>query len=447
MTRRDAAILCIDDEREMLETLRRLLRPRVQHIYTARSGWEGIEILRRNHVDLVLLDLRMPHEDGLATLRNIRRLPDPPRVVLMTGQGTVGDAVTAMRLDAVDIVEKPFSGEEVWDRLEPLVTASLIDRVASDRETADPVDIDPYPEIVGSSAVMRDLKATIYQLSRTGATVYVSGETGSGKELVARALHATSPRGEAPFIAVDCGSLPESMIESELFGHEKSAFTGADRAHEGLFRAADGGTLFLDEVGELSRTMQVRLLRVLQEREVRPVGAIRPIPVDIRVIAASNVDLLRAVEEGFFREDLYYRLSSVVIHVPPLREHPEDIPEIIHALLRRNSDNPGRDVIFSPEAFRYLMAHAWPGNVRELENVLRRTLALTTHDYIELSDMKPGTIPASTGSSPTWLSAKDRAIDRALEATGGNKKEAARLLGVAESTVHRNLKRRQHLRS
>jgi DNA-binding NtrC family response regulator len=430
----------------MLETYRRILRTRAGRIILAENGREGLKQASRHDVDVVLLDLRMPGENGMDILYELKRLPHPPEVIIITGHGSVTEAVDAMKRGAADFIEKPFSPIQLTKRIEPLLRIRELE--AENEFLRNPADPDAlFPDIIGSSEVMRGVKSTIIQLAGADVTVTITGESGTGKELVARALHVAGPRRDKPFIAVDCGALPESMVESELFGYQKGAFTGAHQASPGLFRSADGGTLFFDEIGELPPSMQTRLLRSLQNREVRPIGSAHPVPVDVRVITATNMDLRQAVTTGTFREDLFYRLTAVILRLPPLREHRDDIPELADHILRRYTANDGKPYELSPAAMDALKQYPWPGNVRELENILSGACALSSRNAIDRDDLRIPVVPADTdGDGFSGLSsAKDKAIDEAMAASGGNKRQAAELLGIAESTVYRNLKRRNLL--
>ncbi|MFP4152692.1 MAG: sigma-54-dependent transcriptional regulator [Alkalispirochaeta sp.] len=471
-----ATVLCIDDEREMLNAYRRTLRSFVSTVLLATTADEGLALLRSNAVDIVILDLRMPGRNGLEALPEITDTPNAPAVIIATGHGSVVDAVEAMKLGAADFIEKPFTPARLYERIEPLLhrqRAGSTDATVPTRSVAD----DLFPEIIGVSGKIRDLKRTVAKLASTNVTVTILGESGTGKELIARALHEGSARRDRPYIVVDCGSLPETMIESELFGYRKGAFTGAHESAPGLFRSADGGTIFLDEIAELPLPMQTRLLRSVQNREIRPVGSHQPIKIDVRIIAATNRNLRDAVAAGTFREDLYFRLTAVVLNAPPLRERPEDVAPLAEHFLRQFSR--GISFHLQPAAVRRLEQHTWPGNVRELENVIHRAIALSHDGIIRAEDLKledaeiepaaqqearrtevvqgeatgpPGEvsapappehrIPPDRRDPTTLVNAKDAAIDSALEQTGGNRRQAARILGVAESTIYRNLKRR-----
>ncbi len=441
-------VLLVDDEPLFLRSLERLLRGEGHEIAGAGS-WEGIAPeLGRPELDVVLLDLVLGTADGLDLLERIKELRPDVEVVILSGHASIERAVDAMRLGAFDVLEKSIGDvhrlrntiRRAIERRRLVVrTRELEEELASHRGHA---------ELIGSSAAMRAVLRTVHSLRHNQSTVLIEGESGTGKELVARAVHVASPRRDRPFVPVDCGALPESIIESELFGHERGAFTGALGA-PGLFRVADGGTLFLDEVGEIPQTVQAKLLRALQEKEVRPVGATGAVPVDIRVICATNRSLREMVMEGSFRQDLYYRLNVVRLELPPLRERSEDVPLLAQHLLQKHQ-RPGAPVRgFTPEALERLCRHDWPGNVRELENAVEAALALAQGDLLDARDLPlgaaapaGGTQPAAAPDLPLSLGAYEKAaLQRALEETQGDASEAARRLGIGRSTLYRKLAR------
>lgn len=439
-------LLCIDDDERMLQFYTRMLRQQVTDIICTTSGREGVNLARERKAGVVLLDLRIPDLDGLSVLKELKELPSPPEVILITGHGTVQTAVEAMKLGAVDFLEKPFETVQLQRRVEPLLKIRALEaenRALKNIEEPESL----FPNLLGSSPIIRELKNTLFRLAQSDVPVTITGESGTGKELIARGLHEAGPRRESPFVVVDCGALPESMIESELFGHEKGAFTGADRGSQGLFRAADGGTLFLDEIGELPPLMQTRLLRAVQYQEIRPLGSTRSYRVDVRIVTATNSDLAASVREGSFREDLYHRITGVVVRAPALREHPEDIAEIAEGILKRHENDEHRRYRISEDALALLRNQRWSGNVRELENVLHGTIALLSGEIIDAAALKlrepfDTGVPTNAGAPKAFAETKEQAIDRALKASNGNKRRAAELLGVAESTIYRNLKRR-----
>lgn len=381
-------VLVVDDEKNWLVILEELLEDEGYEVLTSDNAHNALQIAMNNDVDVVVTDMKMPEIDGITFLDRLHRAkPDVP-IIMMTAYGTVEKAVDAMKKGAFDYISKPFTNEEFL-----VVVAKALEHfrlVAAHRKLRKEVeDRYRFGNIVSKSAVMRRLFETIEKIAPSKATVLITGESGTGKELVAQAIHYHSPRKEKPFVSVNCGALPETLLESELFGHEKGAFTGAIQRRKGRFELAHEGTLFLDEISEMSPHLQVKLLRVLQEMEFERVGGMETVHVDVRVIAASNRDLKLEMEEGRFRSDLFYRLNVVHIHVPPLRERKEDIPILVQHFITRYSEELGRErpIRVHPEAMRCLMEYHWPGNVRELENVVERAMILATGEEITLRDL------------------------------------------------------------
>ena len=438
----------------------------------AESGDSALALLEEQSVHMVLTDMVMPHMSGLEFLEKVRKLLPRTEVALMTGHGSIETAVQAMKLGAYDYITKPFSPLEelrlflrrMAEKVR-LVEENEFLRQRTDSETA-------VHGIVGSSARIQEVLRMIARLKDTRTPVLIYGESGTGKELVARAIHFRGVFAGRPFVAVDCGSLVPTLIESELFGYEKGAFTGALKSKQGLFQAADGGTIFLDEIGELPLELQAKLLRVLQEKEVRPVGSNQKIKVDVRVIAATNRDLEAAYKVGAFRKDLYFRLNVVTLHVPALRERRSDTPMLVHWFLERYA--PGGELHVTNAAMKALMQYDWPGNVRELENCVERAVALGNGQIIDLGDLPPSiaavppvaSVPAGraaqastildpdlagavavpespqTPMSTTDLEDIERAtIQRVFEQVNGDKALAGRMLGISRATLYRKLKR------
>jgi two-component system response regulator AtoC len=394
-------------------------------------------------IDLAVLDVQMPEMDGLTLLRGLRdRIPGLP-VVIMTAFGSIDTAVRAIASGAVDYVSKPMDVEEIRGTVRRALGRN------AEAQAALPVAGDELGGVVGRSPAMVDVYTTIARVAPGRSTVLILGESGTGKELIARAIHEHSPRRKRPFVAVDCGALTETLLESELFGHVRGAFTGAITDASGLFAEADGGTIFLDEIGDVSPALQAKLLRVLQEHQVRPVGGSAWRPVDVRVIAATNRDLGAAVAAGRFREDLYYRLKVVTIQLPPLRERREDIPLLVDHLVRRAARECRKTVTrVSEAALALLCAYDWPGNVRELAHVLERGVALAQHDMLTADDLptelrEPGEAPpASTPiDRPTLAELKRRYVQRVYEENGRNVSRAAAVLGVDRRSLYRMLQR------
>jgi two-component system, NtrC family, response regulator AtoC len=421
----------------------------------AESAEVALECLESEAPDIVLADLMMPKMSGLEFLPRVKELLPRCEIAIMTGHGSIETAVQAMKLGACDYITKPFRIEELKLLLERMEEKARL--VAENQFLREQVNADmELNGVVGSSSKIQDVMRMVARLKDTRTPVLITGESGTGKELVARAIHYRGSFAKRPFVAVDCGSLVPTLIESELFGYEKGAFTGALRSKDGLFQAADGGTIFLDEIGELSTELQAKLLRVLQEKEVRPVGSNQKTKVDVRVIAATNRDLETAYREGKFRKDLYFRLNVVTLHLPALRERKSDIPPLIHYFLDKFA--PGRTFSISPAATRSMMQYDWPGNVRELENCIERAIALGSKDSIELADLPPALQghelrsggekalpehPANGGSfADTDLEALERTtIQRVFEQVNGDKALARKMLGISRATLYRKLKR------
>jgi DNA-binding NtrC family response regulator len=414
----------------------------------ADTAEAALETLETRPPDIVVTDLKLPNLSGGELLRKIKEALPTTEVAIMTGHGSVESAVGAMKLGAYDYIEKPFRVERLRQLLQRmaekvrLVTENQFLRERVSNETQ-------LDGIVGSSAKIQDMLKMISRLKETRTPVLITGESGTGKELIARAMHYRGPLARMPFIAVDCGSLVPTLMESELFGHEKGSFTGALKTKSGLFQAANGGTIFLDEIGELPLEMQAKLLRVLQEKEIRPVGSNTKVPVDVRVIAATNRNLEESYRGGTFRKDLFFRLNVVAIHSPALRERKSDIPQLVHHFLDRYA--PGETIQVTPAAMKSFLQYDWPGNVRELENCVARAVALGDHATIDVADLPPAiseleTAEAETGESSslstTALADLERiTILRVFEQAGGDKARAGRMLGISRATLYRKLKR------
>jgi two-component system response regulator HydG len=442
-----ATVLVADDEVGMRESVARVLRREGFHVVAVEDGTAALDVLRREPVDLLIADLRMPGLDGLELLRAAKVVAPDTEVVVLSGHGTIEEAVEAMKQGAWDFLTKPF------DRA-PLVRAvrQALERralVLENRRLQRRVDeLSDAREIVGTSAAITGVLRLVDQVAPTSATVLVLGESGTGKELVARAVHQGSPRRDRPFVRVNCAALPDTLLESELFGHEKGAFTGAVGRRQGRFELADGGTLLLDEVGDLSPLAQAKVLRVLQEGEFEPIGAARTQKVDVRVIAATNQDLAALVADKKFREDLYYRLQVITIGVPPLRERREDIPLLAQAFLGRYAARHRRPVEgFTEEALARLHDHGWPGNVRELEHTIERAIVLAREPFLGLADLpepiaqaEPATRVVSIPIGMPLEEVELRLIEETLRQTRGNKELAAKLLGIASRTIYRKLR-------
>ncbi len=443
-----SVVLVVDDDEGLRESCRLILEEDFD-VLDAADGARGLEILRASEVDVVLLDVRLPGMDGIEILQQIKALDEQIEVILVTAVKTVRTAVTAMKLGAFDYLTKPFEEEEVL-----AVVKRAIERRALRREVtflrSELARRDNGDEIVGESPEMQRLFHLIAQVARTAATVLITGESGTGKELVARAIHRQGPRREKPFVPINPAAIPEALLESELFGHERGAFTGAYQKKLGRFELAHGGTLFLDEIATLRADLQVKLLRVLQEREIERVGGSRRIGVDVRIIAATNADIRRAVASQTFREDLYYRLNVVPIVVPPLRHRRDDVVLLVDHFIRKYDRQFGKRVTgVSPEAVSALREYAWPGNVRELQNLIERSVALVEGPLIHLRDlpmeMTLGDRQFRDGETP--LPPLNTALDQfekslvqgVLERVMWNQSKAAEVLGLHRNTLLRKI--------
>lgn len=436
-------VLIVDDDINILELIHRHLQSFNYHTYKAISVKEALTILKDSDIDLLITDLRMPDVDGLQLVRYVsEHYPGLPKLVV-TGYPSVDDAMSVLKSGAVDYLVKPFTKEE-------LKQAVLKSFVAGGRKTDKPekdrtkitISEQNYGELIGKSRSIKTVTAIIERVKDNKATVLIKGESGTGKELVARSVHYMGKFSRAPFIAVNCGAIPENLLEAELFGYTKGAFTGADGHRSGFFQAADKGTLFLDEIGNASHGVQSKLLRVLQEKEVIKVGSQKPEKIDVRVIAATNSDLLSLVQKGQFREDLYYRLTVVEIEVPPLRERKSDIPLLVEKfLLKYGLEYKDRPVAIAPEAMELLLRFHWPGNIRELENVIQRAVIMCD-TRIEVNDL-PDTLKYRIDFPDDQLlplrEIEKRYILRVLEATDNNKSRAAEILQIDRKTLRQKI--------
>jgi len=449
------SILIVDDELAILTSLSKILEDEGYQIAVAKSGQEALKLLSADPPDLMMLDIWMPDLDGLETLKLARELAPQVQVVMMSGHGNIETAVKAIKLGAYDFIEKPLSLENVTLR----VRHALDQRRLQEENKTLRSKVERQFELIGASPAMQKLRALINTAGPTNARVLIGGENGTGKELVARAIHQHSPRVEKPFVAVNCAAIPETLIESELLGHEKGAFTGATAQKRGQFEQADGGTLFLDEIGDMSLSTQAKVLRVLQEQQFTRVGGTKLIKVDVRVIAASNKDLLAEIRKGNFREDLYYRLNVVPIEVPPLRERKEDIPLLVKHFLKAHAEEQKvKPKGITPEALAALEQYDWPGNIRELRNLIERLMIMVTSDTIDathislLLQSRPA-VAGGAGAASTPLvmknfdSLKDARnafereyISRKLREHNWNVSRTAEDLKIERSHLHRKIK-------
>jgi DNA-binding NtrC family response regulator len=443
----DFTLLIVDDDPMVLASLKRTLHRERLTVYTCSTGREALTHLDSRPVHAALVDYRMPGMDGLALLQDITSTYPDVMTVILTGHGNVTVAVQAMKMGAVDFWEKPISPEALKARLTQLKRIWSLRRENSVLKKQLGKD-KKQPELIGQSPPIKRLQHLIALVGPSRETVLIQGETGSGKEIVAKLIHQASSRSTDPFIPVDCASITESVFESELFGHAKGAFTGAYSETLGLIRSANGGTLFLDEIGELPFPVQAKLLRVLQEKEVRPVGSAKSYPIDVRILAATNRRLEDDVKSDRFREDLFYRLNIITVQIPSLRERKEDIALLADYFLNLHGDGNTDSKHISNEALRCLENYRWPGNVRELENVIRRALVISDSNHLtpeNLPDhlLREVSLPSlSTGNPQNGSLAAYEivAIKKALEKTGGIRKEAAKILNIGEATLYRKIR-------
>jgi DNA-binding NtrC family response regulator len=445
-------ILIADDEEVMRDVLSTLLSSESYRVDLAESGSQALDMIRDGSYSVVLLDLMMPGLDGLQVLEELQKIEGSPAAVILTAFASIDKAVRATKLGAFDFITKPFKNDELllavknaMEHQHLVEENSRLKKSLRERFS--------FQNIIGKSTAMQQVFDLIAQVAPRRSTVLIQGESGTGKELVAKAIHASSGRSDAPFVAINCGNIPSDLLESELFGHVRGAYTGATTAKKGLFEVADGGTLFLDEVATISVEIQSKLLRVIQEREFRRLGGLDNIKVDVRIIAATNTDLQAAVKQGTFRDDLYYRLNVIVVRIPPLRERPEDIPLLSeHFIKKYAEESQKRELNLDPAALKVLLDYDWPGNVRELENVIERAVVLSPGNSIS-SELFPKniTLPppdAPVRFAPDSLPLKERVgnferaiILAALEKTAWNQKKAAQLLSVNATTLSEKLKR------
>jgi DNA-binding NtrC family response regulator len=435
-------ILVVDDAPQTLEVIQRNLTLHEYVVFTAPSVEEAIRVLESTPIDLVITDLKMPRVSGLDLIRHIRENYKNTEVMMITGYATIEGAVTAVKTGAEEYLAKPFTDEELMSSVKRVLNKHRANKSGNGKATKKPK---AKYGLLGESKNMQEVYNDISKVASTSANILITGESGTGKELVARAIHYNSERSSAPFIPVNCGGIPESLLESELFGYIKGAFTGADVTRAGFFQTADGGTIFLDEVSETSLSMQVKLLRVLQDKEVCMVGANRAKRVDVRILAATNKDLLNQVKKELFREDLFFRLNVINIRVPPLRERREDISLLVNYFANKYS---GEFRIASPEfsnkALNVFENYNWPGNVRELENVIQRLIVMADDNLIDAPDL-PSLMRFSalreTGFTRTLAEVEAEYIRNVLSSVEGNKAKAARILGIDRKTLREKLKK------
>jgi DNA-binding NtrC family response regulator len=446
-------VLVVDDEKSQRDIMTMILEGEGYTVEAASSVAQALSLFRSHHADLVLTDLSMPERDGLSLLEELVKLDPEALVILITAYGTIGSAVQAMKKGAADFLTKPVDREELL-----ITITKAFEKIRLVRENRqlkqqlyEKFKVD---NILGHHALMQEVFRVIKKVAASQATVLITGESGTGKELVARALHAHSPRAERPFRALNCAAVPETLIESELFGHEKGSFTGAQARQIGLFEAVDGGTLFLDEIGDLGLPLQAKLLRVLQEKEIRRIGGREDIKVDVRVVAATNRKLAAAIKQGTFREDLFYRLNVVSVHLPSLRDRATDIPELVEHFLKKYTVASGKAVKgVTNAALRLLIEYPWPGNVRELESVIERAVLLCESDHINVEDLSPETrlratlldrmdfdLPAEGFSLEEF---ERKLLETAMARSNGVIAKAAKMLGLTYKTMQYRLEKFQ----
>ena len=444
-------LLVVDDDAAMRQMLASLFREHGYEVRDSASADEALKEAAKFDFDAILSDIRMPGKSGIEMVGALRRMRPETPVVLMTAFGSIDSAVEAIRAGAFDYITKPFEPEAALLTLERAVERRALEE--ENRRLRRAVDqTSSLGDLIGESPAMRDIFALIRKIAHGRSSVLITGDSGTGKEVVARTIHYHGTRADKPFVPVNCTAIPEGLLESEFFGHVRGAFTGAHTSKRGLFEAASGGTIFLDEIGDMGASLQSKLLRVLQDGEIRPVGSNHAVKVDVRVIAASNKDLEAAMEAGTFREDLYYRLSVIPIHIPPLRERPEDIPPLVDAFVRKHSDGERRSV--SHAAMERLKACRWRGNARELENVVERALTLSDSPEIGPEEL-PLEASGFTGPEDKARSLIADAVSRhitlreleelytgeIMKCTGGNKVRAAKILGIDRKTLYRRAER------
>ena len=440
--------LLVEDEANMVRTLAKILARKGHVVDSAATGEEALRLLATQGYDLVITDLNMPVMDGMELLREMHARGIEAATIVLTGHGTIQSAVEAMKLGAGDYLIKPCNPDELL-----LVAGRLLEmrRLRAEVSTLQRqlISIGRYGEIIGSSPAMQQLYGIIQAVSQNKSNILITGEHGTGKELVARTIHNKGPLAARPFLAINCGALSETLLESQLFGHRKGAFTGAVEDHDGVFQAAEGGTLFLDEISEIPLPLQVKFLRAIQEKEVTPLGSTRPVQVDVRLIAATNRDIEEAVREGRFRTDLFYRLNVVPLHLPPLRERRDDIPLLVEHFIGEFGRvyGVGAKHVGGP-AMTKLIEYDWPGNIRELQNAIERAFALSAEPEITIADLPPAIVRGDAAPAlevlrePVGLEELERAnIVAALRRSNGNKNEAARLLRIDRQRLYRKMEK------
>jgi two-component system NtrC family response regulator len=451
-------ILIVDDEKNYLVILEALLAPEGYEVITEYNPINALRLVKETEFDLVISDMKMPKMDGIELLDEVKKIDPELPVIIMTAYGTIEMAVEAMKKRAYDYITKPFRNEELKQTVKKALELYRLKK--ENRRLSEALtDRYRYGNIIGKSKEMIKIFDMIEKVSQSKASIMITGPSGTGKELIAKAIHFSSPRKNMPFVSINCGALTETLLESELFGHERGAFTGAVAMKKGRFELADGGTLFLDEVGEMSTSLQVKLLRVLQEMEFERVGGTRTIKVDVRIVAASNRKLKQDVENGVFREDLFYRLNVVQIEVPTLKERIEDIPLLVAHFIEKYRQSNRRDIELAPDAWKALYSHSWPGNIRELENVIESALVMSSNPTITLEDLPDYLIkkeerkieldtivPLNLNLNEALEHIEGQLILRALKASDNVQSKAAEMLGISRRVMHYKMKKYGMLR-
>ncbi|TKI06605.1 sigma-54-dependent transcriptional regulator [Martelella alba] len=451
MPLKDTTLLVVDDDDSHRLMLLTLLADWGYRVEGARDGADAVALCRSRPFDLLLMDVRMAGTDGITALREIKAYNPAIPILIMTAYSNTETAIQAIKAGAYDYLTKPLD----FDLLQ-LTLKRVLDHVSLGNENKQlrnaMMPVLQGEQIIGHSPALRQLMEMLAVVAPSEATILITGESGSGKELIAKAIHANSQRRNGPYIAINCAAISESLLESELFGHEKGAFTGAEKQRDGRFAAADKGTLFLDEIGDMPLPMQVKLLRAIQEREIQRVGGDRTVKVDVRILAATNKDLEQEVAGGRFRQDLFYRLNVVALRLPPLRERVADIPLLAMHFLQKFAAKNGKTAKgFTPKAMDRLLKYDWPGNIRELENVVERSVVLMMGEYVSLQEFPPPLREGDNERTPLTADFSDMTLDEiehaaivnALEMAGGNKSEAARRLGITRKTLHSKIRRRE----
>lgn len=451
-------ILIVDDEKNYLVILEALLAPEGYEVITEVNALNALRLIKETDFDLVITDMKMPKMDGIELLDEVKKFDSELPVIIMTAYGTIEMAVEAMKKRAYDYITKPFRNEEL--KLTVKKALELYSLKKENRRLSEALsDRYRYGNIIGKSKEMIKIYDMIEKVAQSKASIMITGPSGTGKELIAKAIHFNSPRKNMPFVSINCGALTETLLESELFGHERGAFTGAVTMKKGRFELADGGTLFLDEVGEMSASLQVKLLRVLQEMEFERVGGTRTIKVDVRIVAASNRNLKQDVDKGVFRQDLFYRLNVVQIEVPTLKERIEDIPLLVAHFIEKYRPSNRRDIELAPEAWKALYTHPWPGNIRELENIIESALVMSSDTTITLDDLPyylvkkeeekielDKIVPRNLSLNEALEQMEGQLILRALKASDNVQSRAAEMLGISRRVMHYKMKKHGMLR-